>query len=98
MRLEDIKIGDAVAYVPSAYSDSPVDYGLVSSIKEDRVFVRYHSGSTGALTPVDRLHSLYNFPEDVEAMAKKMGIEDTDVVAFIKEKCNPKAVELYFAD
>lgn len=58
VNLTDLKTGQVVYYIPNHLKPSfkNSERGVVSTIKENQVWVRYTYGETGALTPLDNLY------------------------------------------
>lgn len=62
--MNDFKVGDRVKYTMK-YSENHthIEFGMVTSVKNERVWVRYdiqHPTASGKLTPVDKLKKIDN--------------------------------------
>lgn len=103
MNINDIHVGMPVAYVSPHLQNSNVihrmtkqNLGIVHSIRNNMVFVKYWTTSTPALTDPKDLFTLKHRPEKVEQLAQKIGVED--IAAFLAEHCDQETLRLYNDD
>jgi len=98
MRIEDIKTGDPVIYIPK-YSligdkskwDNENLLGIVTSKNERYVFVRYkNTADTSQATTPEDLYSLYNRPDLMEKLGMEIKPINRVCELYIEEKQNWK--------